>query len=79
MRREFIAIDTACRKCAAPMPEPKPMAGMLAGATFRTTAYRCACGHWNDLRSRKANRIVIGADPGFEVGGTRHGKAPETI
>lgn len=49
--------DTDCRKCKAPMPLPNP--GSLrafAPTRFKVTAYACEkCGHWNDLKRRKAN------------------------
>lgn len=60
----FAANDTACRKCGAAMPRPQPAKGLLSGSTFRTTAYRCSCGHWNDLRKRKANHGAVTPTPG---------------
>ncbi len=46
-------MNTDCKKCGAPMPDPPAMrAGFLA--TFVTTAYRCRhCDHVNDLTRRK--------------------------
>ncbi len=45
-------IDTDCRKCGKPMnPVPK----RPDGQQFICTAYRCSCGHINDLKRRKAN------------------------
>lgn len=58
MGRDFCPNDTACRKCKARMRNTPPVTGRLAGTAFQTTAYRCTCGHWNDLRSRKANRTA---------------------
>lgn len=53
--------DTSCRKCGAKMDDavmPVPQSpGPLGRLPFTITAYRCKkCGHWNDLKSRKANK-----------------------
>lgn len=42
--------DTSCRNCGAPIPPISKTAPIYYGLT---TAYRCACGHWNDLKRRK--------------------------
>lgn len=42
-------MNTDCSKCKGPMSAPPPR----AGARFLVTAYRCDCGHWNDLKRRK--------------------------
>ncbi len=50
---------TDCSKCKSPMrPVPQPVAkSPINLANLTITAYRCAaCGHWNDLKRRKANR-----------------------
>ena len=49
-------IDTDCRKCGAKMPEPPKINGRFGGFAFTTTAYRCKCGHWNELKNRKKNK-----------------------
>lgn len=50
--------DTDCRKCKATMPavaNAPISSGPFAGAKFTVTGYRCkACGHWNNLKRRKA-------------------------
>lgn len=50
-------MGTDCTKCGTPMRPPKPFTGIFAGATFVVTAFRCQkCGHYNNLKRRKANR-----------------------
>ena len=46
---------TNCRKCGAPMREmpAAPSTSALYGAKLTVTGYRCACGHYNDLKRRK--------------------------
>jgi hypothetical protein len=41
-------MNTDCTKCSAAW---RPIPGY--GRRFFTTAYRCQCGHWNDLKRRK--------------------------
>lgn len=44
--------NTDCRKCGAPMPEPK-CKDRYAGS-FTVTSFRCPqCGHVNNLKRRK--------------------------
>lgn len=47
--------DTDCRKCKAPMkPWPKAKGSHAINTVpVTTTAYRCDCGHWNNLKRRK--------------------------
>lgn len=53
-------IDTSCRRCGAPMkPVPQPSTnGILDRAKFTVTGYLCSCGHWNNLKRRKAKAGV---------------------
>ena len=52
--------DTDCRKCKTPMLQAAyPINGK--GPSVETTGYLCAkCGHWNDLKRRKANKREAG-------------------
>lgn len=49
--------DTDCRKCKTPMRRAAYPVNGMSVAKFQITGYLCTkCGHWNDLRRRKANK-----------------------
>ena len=47
-------IDTSCKGCKSPMPERLAK----SRTAFTITGYLCErCGHWNNLKRRKAKQI----------------------
>lgn len=51
-------IDRSCRKCGKP-ERPLPVryvSDPLSGIKFTVTGYLCSCGHWNNLKRRKAKK-----------------------
>lgn len=51
------AKESACSKCKAEMTPLEKTSGVFGGLVMTVTGYLCQnCGHWNDLKRRKAWR-----------------------